>query len=131
MPTDQATQATDKPKRALRYLRGSLTNRLLEVSTMPKPTVGMDATECWYSDRKAGRIVKVSPSGKSVWFVRDIATKADSVPYGNNWRYQPGNGLAYEYTLRVNGCWIMKGNSAKSGTSLILGVKDHYFDHEF
>jgi hypothetical protein len=96
----------------------------------PTPEVGMGATECWYSDRKACTITKVSPSGKTIETVRDVATRTDSTGPSDSqqYTYARGDGHATVWTLRSNGRYIRKGDSVRSGVQLLVGERDEFYD---
>jgi hypothetical protein len=42
------------------------------------PVIGMGVTIFHYTDRSAGTIVKISKSGKTIWFSEDKAIRTDS-----------------------------------------------------
>ncbi len=82
------------------------------------PTVGGGATVCHYSDRTACTVIRISPSGKTVWMQEDIAVhdnwKPDIKPGGfaghcvNNteqrYAYQPNlQGVIHRASLRKDG----------------------------
>ena len=37
------------------------------------PEVGMGCTECWWTDTHACTITRISPTGKTIWYKRDVA----------------------------------------------------------
>lgn len=99
----------------------------------PEPTVGMGATECWYTDRHACTITKVSPDGKTIETVRDIAIRTDKngMSDSQEYTYLPGDGHATVWTRRANGRFIRKGDSMRNGLQLLVGERDEYYDHSF
>jgi hypothetical protein len=59
--------------------------------TIAKPQIGMGVTECWYSDRKAGTIIEVSPSGRRAKFQYDKTIRIDDngMSCEQRYRYEP------------------------------------------
>lgn len=93
-----------------------------------KPEVGMGATARIGSDRLAYTIVRVSPSGKTVWVKEDDAKRID-----NNGMSECQN---YEYTRNESNpeVQIRKNNRGqwKSGdTKFVLGCRSQYYDYSF
>ena len=109
---------------------GSLQNHLIGHATgMPIPKVGDGATIIMWSDRKAATIVRVSPSGKSVWIQQDHAKRVD--PNGmsecQEYAYTPNpDAPEREYRLR-NGRWKQVGGSH----GLLIGERREYHDFSF
>lgn len=116
----------------------------------PKFKVGDGATVCYWTDRKACTVVKVSASGKRVWVQRDKAKLLNGVNSGEEdaLEFTPGGfcghmsgsqryeyerdteGEVMEFSLRKNGRWVMKGNTARGGLRLTEGRYEHY-DYNF
>lgn len=112
---------------------GSLINNLVANFAQPTPEAGMGATRLSYTDRRAYTVVRVVGL-KTVEVRADKATRTDA------------NGLsevqAYAYeadadapletvTLRRNGRWVLKGESALHGTAFVLGYRQAYCDPSF
>lgn len=113
--------------------------------------VGDGASVCYYSDRNAGRIIKVSASGKVVHWRRDKAKLLNGPSSGEPDALEvfPGGFAAhvegvqrYEYSddpdgevkkfsLRKDGRWVQVGSKDwRSGNRLIPGKHEHY-DYNF
>lgn len=91
---------------------GSLQN--LMFSTMkntPAPTIGMSATELWYTDRRAYIITRISESGKTFWMKQDKSI---------------GDFETRVHFSKPKGKWISKG-----GFTVLVGVHDPYTDPNF
>ena len=128
---------------------------LCGMGSSEKPTVGMKCTLHLYSDSHACQIVKVSPSGKTIWFRRNVVTvdpKSDAgaghqdwiihdnefvkvaYDYKNHKSYRkptltdsPDNYSYYKATLRKDGKWRTSG----SDTYVALGQWYEYYDWTF
>ena len=83
---------------------GSLINHVISGTTNLAPAVGMGVTILGWSDRHAATIVEVSPDGKRVGIVRDVATRTDSngMSESQSYSFTPGTGNPSFYTLRKN-----------------------------
>ena len=105
-----------------------------------KPAGGDGSTVCHYSDLTAGTVIKISPSGKTVWMREDIATldnwKPEIVPGGfaghcvNNaeqrYTYQPNpDGRIHRASLRKDGRF-----RTTNGEPVIPG-RHHFHDYNF
>lgn len=105
-----------------------------------KPTVGGGANVCHYSDRTACTVIRVSPSGKTLWMQEDIATlddwKPEIVPGGfaghcvNNaeqrYAYQPNpQGVIHRASRRKD-----DRIRTTNGESVIPG-RHHFHDYNF
>ena len=113
---------------------GGLVNRLMETSNQPAPEVGMGGTVCYYSDRAAVTVVEVSRSGKLIRVQKDTATRVDSNGMSECQDYQYSrnpDGATSTFSLRKTGCWVAKGQPARSGTKLYLGTRNSYHDFSF
>ena len=112
-------------------------NQLLgNMTGMPKPEVGMGATELMFSDRHACTIVEVSKSGKQLWVIQDKATRTDNNGMSESQEYtfetvEDKGTNRQHYKLRKNGCWVQAGGSMKNGTRLLVGKRDEYYDYSF
>lgn len=94
------------------------------------PEVGMGCTECLWSDTHAATITKVSPSGKTIWYRRDIAKVVRGSKHDGSAEYEYSydeNGYDHKATLRSNGQY------RATGTNFIiaLGVRNEYYDPHF
>lgn len=105
---------------------GSL-NNLLAGSSAAVPLVGMGATECLWTDRRAYTIIAISASGKTLTLRADKATRTDS------------NGMSecqnYTHTEDLDGETVVvrrtkKGWSSKS-RKFVIGHRDTYHDYSF
>lgn len=96
----------------------------------PAPTPGMGCTVLMYSDRRAGTITRVSPSGKTIWFTCDEATRIDSNGMSDmqEYSYKTIEG-APELSARMNkrGQYRMKGG----GSVVAVGYRREYYDFSF
>jgi hypothetical protein len=104
------------------------------------PAVGHGATICHFSDRTACTVVRVSPSGKTIWIQVDMATldhwKPEIIPGGfaghcvNNheqtYTYQPNtSGQVYRVSRRKDGKF-----RTTSGERVIPG-RHQFHDYNF
>lgn len=104
-------------------------------ATQQKPIqVGDGATLCYWSDRHAGTIIAVSPSGKRISVQRDIATRVDSNGMSGNQEYtflpNPASHI-YEFTMRKNGYFVQVGEDMKNGTICHTTGRYEYYDFSF
>lgn len=115
---------------------GSLVNNLyagVDPRTQIVPEVGMGATMLMYSDRHAGTIVEVSPSGKSFIFKRDNAKRVDKngMSDSQEYEYTTNHHASPELVRKAkNGYWYTKGGM-KNGTQVALGFRREYCDFSF
>lgn len=121
-------------------------------TVVDKPKVGDGATEICCSDCHAYTVVKVSPSGKTIWLQRDIATLLNGVDSGepDALKCHPGGFAAniqglqrYEFkrdtmgvirkaTLRKNGNEKYPyGIVGTSRSNVCIGVRNEYYDYNF
>lgn len=118
---------------------GNLINRIMEASATPEPEVGMGATICMYSDRHAATITEViryktGPNAGKVKAVKTRACKAirtdsNGMSDAQAYRYmEMPDAPEAEWTLRKNGSFIRRGSSH---TTLVIGVRDEYYDYSF
>jgi hypothetical protein len=109
---------------------GSLNNLLAgssRVAGVPmEPEVGMGITEIHWTDRHAGTITWVSPSGKSFRYREDKTTRTDSngMSESQSYTFEPGDGP--ERTARKT-----KNGWSASGTKIVLGYRSEYRDFSF
>jgi hypothetical protein len=104
------------------------------------PKVGDGATICHHSDRTACTVVRVSPSGITIWMRRDIATldgwKPKIVPGGfaghcvNNdcqrYTYRPDpDGTMHRARRLANGSYLTPGSER------VIPGRHHFHDYNF
>lgn len=109
-------------------MHGNLMNRIAERSRQPEPRVGLGATRTMYSDRKAGTVVHVTASGKTVTWQRDFARRVDSNGMSDSQEYvyernPEGGKVKFRLTKR--------GWRSPAGDGLVVGVRDEYHDFTF
>ena len=95
------------------------------------PKVDMGATIYLHSDSHAATIVAVYNRGRSVCVKRDIArpTKMNAFTEDQGYEYEPDpNGAMYEFTLRQNGRWVLKGDPMRAGWTLGIDHRRTYID---
>jgi hypothetical protein len=110
----------------------SFHNSYYSSAKQAEPEVGMGATVCFYSDRKAGTIIW--RENKTLVVQLDKSIRADDNGMSDEQQYtyeRDIHGQQYEFTLRKNGRWIQKGAGMKSGTSLGVGFRRTYYDYSF
>ena len=107
-----------------------ISNVLVDATQNVIPTVGMGITICSYSDRHAGTITKVSPSGKTFWYKQDDAERIDNNGIGDaqTYKYTFNEKMPNEkVTMRKNGQWRATGTNYY----IALDVRDEYYDYSF
>jgi hypothetical protein len=109
---------------------GSVSNWLMSGSNgQPRPEVGMGVTLLHWTDRSAGTITRVSPSGKTFWFKVDRAIRTDTngMSESQQYRFEP-DPAAPEQVARLtkNG-----GYKTTGGPRLRLGQRSAYHDFSF
>ncbi len=99
------------------------------------PEVGMGATVCYWTDRKAATVIAISESGRKVTVQFDRATRIDSngMSDAQSYEYETNTEApTREFSLRKNGRWIPVGDSMASyGNTLSLGRRSEYYDYSF
>lgn len=112
---------------------GSLINHLYSGSADKPPQVGDGATLLMWTDRHAGTIVEVSPNGKRVGWIQDVATRTDKngMSDSQEYSYAPGTGTPTYFTLRKNGAWVREGESMKGGNRIAIGTRNEHHDFSF
>lgn len=109
-----------------------------------KFTLGEGATACYYSDRKAGTVVAISKSGKTMQVRRDnaVLNNKDELTFSpggfcahvsgtQKYDYTPdADGAVTTFSLRSNGKWVEKGQEAHQGTKCIAG-RHQFYDYNF
>lgn len=106
---------------------GSLVNQL-SGSVVAQPEVGMGATLLMWSDRYPFTVVKVSPSGKTLWAQEDEAVRVDSNGMSDSQAYtfKPNpDARTLRFSLRKSGQW--RGPAGR----LALGYRSRYYDYSF
>jgi len=113
-----------------------------------KPVVGDGATELCWSDAHAYTIIKVSPSGKTIWLQRDKATLLNGFDSGENdalvmhpggfaghvegvqrFKYERDtNEHIRKATLRKDGKFGIVGSSR---SNIVIGVRNKHYDYNF
>lgn len=109
------------------------------------PVVGLGATHTIWTDSLAGTIVKVSKSGKSLVWQRDIAILLNKdelkVSVGGFAAHVSGeqkysyhrnpDGETCKFTLRKNGKWYLVGAPCGRGNYLSIGCRSEHYDYNF
>ena len=108
---------------------GSLNNQILAESRQPVPCVGMGATILGWTDRKACTVVEAGEIRKAPM----IRVREDDVRVTGteNAYVRRESGPTRCFTLRKSGFWVEKGEPAKSGSRVVVGIRDHFRDREF
>jgi hypothetical protein len=112
---------------------GSLNNLMAADARYPDPEVGMGMTFISWTDRKAGTIVEVV-NAKTIRVQADTSTRTDGLGMtdAQTYDYSPDPDAPIEtYTLRSNGRWVRKGESAKGGSRIAIGARSTYHDFSF
>lgn len=112
---------------------GSLVNEIMSGGTAETFAVGDGATKLMWSDRKAGTIIAVSPSGKEVTWQEDTSTRVDANGMSDAQSYEYAadpNGATEVFSLRKNGRWVTKGQKIGQGSTLGVG-RSTYHDYSF
>jgi len=98
----------------------------------PKPEVGMGATMLFWTDRVAGTITRMSPSGKTLEVQEDKATLTSEtiLSESQTYAYEPNpKGIVRCFRLGKHG-WREVGSKGR-GTALHLGTRESYRDPSF
>lgn len=106
---------------------GSVVNWVASGSVAP-PVVGEGATFLHWTDRSAGTVTRVSPSGKTAWVRPDtsILTSGSILSESQVYRYEPCPEAA-EIRVRLTG----RGWRAANGCGVSFGRRDAYRDPSF
>jgi hypothetical protein len=110
----------------------SFHNSYYSTKQTTQPEIGMGATVCFFSDRRAGTIIW--HKGNTIVVQLDKASRTDNNGTSDMQEYsyeQNRNGAQYEFTLRKNGKWVAKGHGMKNGTSCGIGFRREYYDFSF
>lgn len=111
---------------------GNLMNRIQEGVAVLTPVVGMGGTILMFSDRVAVTVVEVAPKRIVVQEDEAIRTDTNGMSDSQQYRYEPNpKGSKTAFSLRKNGAWIEEGKPMRSGTHILLGERDHYYDYGF
>jgi hypothetical protein len=97
-----------------------------------KIEIGQGLTVYFYSDQKAGTITRISPSGKTIWFRYDIATRVGKVEMSESqqYTYAPSTtGDELKATKRKDGAWRLVGWD--SAPLVSIGQRKAYHDYGF
>ena len=98
------------------------------------------ATVCGYSDRTACTVIRVSPSGKTVWLQEDNANlkpewKPEIIPGGFSGHCTNNTTQKYDYTPNPNGCvyraFLNKKGKLRVGTSTVIEGRHKFYDYNF
>ena len=97
------------------------------------PVVGMGATMVMHSDRHACTVIEVvSPSKVVVQLDHAVRTDKNGLSESQTYEYAPNpHGEIHTLTKRLNGKWITKGQSLRSGQRWYVGVRQEYRDPSF
>lgn len=110
---------------------GSLQNMMADgASDAATPELGMGATLVRWTDRHAGTVVYVSPSGHKISVQRDKATRTDTNGMSDAQTYEfeaDPNGAVETYTRRKDGTYRQAGGTSRC----LLGSRSHYHDFSF
>jgi hypothetical protein len=110
---------------------GSLVNFMLANSNFIKPEVGMDVTECHWTDRDAWRVVEVDTDGKGCT-LQKYAAKIVGSYYEQNYIYEDENGNPLLANLFMHVRYKYKGwRYGGSKVNLRFGCRSQYEDPSF
>lgn len=110
---------------------GSLVNALLASNNLPKIEVGMDVTECHWTDRSAWRVVEVDEDCKGCKLQR-YAPKAIGDFYRQEYQYEDesGNPLLTDQFMTVRYKY-RRWRDGKHVVHLRFGYREEYYDPSF
>jgi hypothetical protein len=103
-------------------------------TTATTPVVGMGATYGYGSDSYPYTVVRISPSGKTLWVKRDEVLHLTGSDMSGDSTYvtMPNDDAPEEqFTLRADGHWLPKGPRYARQRSLTLGHRRYYQDPSF
>ena len=111
---------------------GSLINHVLSGSggAPAKPEVGTAATILHWTDREPATVVRVSPTGKTLWVQADKYTRVDQNGMSESQDYEYARNHTaplQEFRLTPKRGWRGKGGSP----ALVLGRQERYHDFSF
>lgn len=103
---------------------GSLMNYLLAGGN--QPAVGMGATILMWTDRKAGTIVKITPT--QIHVQEDSVRRIDKngMSESQEYSYQPNPHGSIHIFRKTK-----RGYRDKNGCALSIGARNHYYDYSF
>jgi hypothetical protein len=122
---------------------GSVFNHIMTESAQPVPLVGLGATICMWSDRKATTIIEVHPNKKGVVkeviIQEDTATRTDTngMSDSQTYSYQSNpEGRKHTVKLLKSGWRVLEGRDGYTkrniyGSGVVFGVRRHYHDYSF
>jgi hypothetical protein len=109
-------------------------------ATQWQPTVGGGATVCHYSDRTACTVIRISPSGKTVWMQEDTAVldgwKPEFIPGGFSGHCVNNTEQRYAYQSDPQGA-IYRASVRKDGKlrttngERVISGRHHFHDYNF
>ena len=103
---------------------GSLVNHMLSGSAS-EPSLGMGATVLYWTDRKAGTIVRVTPHTFTDQLDRVTRTDRNGMSEDQTYDCQPDpDGATYVFRRTKRG-W------RSSGVGVLIGQRRHYHDYSF
>ena len=113
---------------------GSLQNRIIERSAMPKPEVGMGVTEICYSDRNPYEIVEVIDD-RHIMVRRLDYKRIDSGGFSEDQEYEYFSNEEYplqKLFLTKQGQWRMRiGRNGLGSWRYSIGHAEKYWDPHF
>jgi hypothetical protein len=113
---------------------GSLENRLMETSNMPKPEVGMGATECLWSDREPYEVIAVKDD-RHITVRRLDYKRVDHNGYGGQQEYEyfsNENNPVCNLFFTKKGVWRERYADRSLGcTRFVIGFAERYYDPSF
>ena len=109
----------------------SLVNFMLANPKFVKPEIGMDVTQCHWTDRDAWRVVEVDKDGKGCT-LQKYAAKLKGDYYGQNYVYEDENGNPLLCNQFMHVRYKYKGwRSGSSKVNLRFGYRNQYEDPSF
>ena len=95
-----------------------------------KPEIGMGCTEHLWTDSHSATITRVIPSGKTIWYRRDIAKVVKGSCQDGSAEYEftfDEKGYDYKATLRKDGRYRATGTNYL----IAIGTRHEYYDPHF
>lgn len=104
----------------------SLMNHIMTTTKAPNPKVGVGATICLWTDRKAGTIIKVTKT--QIHVREDKATRTDTngMSESQTYTYEPDPEGSVHIFRKTNRGW-----RDRCGSGLSIGVRAQYHDYSF
>lgn len=103
---------------------GSLVNYMMADGTQPQ--VGMGATILMWTDRKAGTIVKITPTQIHVQEDDAVRTDHNGMSESQTYSYSPNpHGTIHIFRK------TKRGYRNKGGSALHIGEREKYYDYSF